>query len=52
LLAVGLRYWNQQAALDRLDAQISATGKKAQQVRALADQLQDKKTALLTRTPD
>lgn len=47
LLGGGLRYWNQQAALDRLDAQIAASGKRAQQVRALADQLQEKKTALL-----
>ena len=47
LLAGGLKYWNQQTALDRLDAQIATTSGKAQQVRALVDQLQEKKNALL-----
>jgi general secretion pathway protein L len=47
LLAGGLKYWNQQIAIDRLAAQIATTGAKAQQVRALVDQLQEKKRALL-----
>ena len=42
-----MKYWNQQAALDHLDTEIAATNKKAQQVRALVDQLQEKKIALL-----
>jgi general secretion pathway protein L len=46
-LAGGLKYWDQQATMDRLDAQIAAVGSKAQQVRALVDQLQAKKNALL-----
>jgi general secretion pathway protein L len=46
LLAVGLKYWNQQAAINRLDAQIAATNSKAQQVRVLVNQLQEKKNAL------
>ncbi|HXO69418.1 MAG TPA: PilN domain-containing protein [Bradyrhizobium sp.] len=47
LVAGGLKYWNQQTAIDRLDAQIAAISSKAQQVRALVDQLQEKKNALL-----
>lgn len=47
LLTGGMKYWNQEAALDRLDAEIATTTRKAQQVRALADQLQERKNALL-----
>jgi general secretion pathway protein L len=47
LLAGSLKYWNQQTAIDRLDVQIATTSSKAQQVRALVDQLQEKKNALL-----
>jgi general secretion pathway protein L len=46
LLAGSLKYYNQQTALDRLEAQIVTTNGKAQQVRALIDQLQEKKNAL------
>ena len=45
--ACGLKYWNQQSALDRLGAEIAATNRKAQQVRGMVDQLQEKKGALL-----
>jgi general secretion pathway protein L len=45
--ACGLKYWSQQTALDRLDAEIATMSKKAQQVRGLVDQLQEKKVALL-----
>ena len=47
LLSGGLKYLNQQAALDRLGDEIAATGKKAQQVRALVDQLHEKRNALV-----
>jgi general secretion pathway protein L len=47
LLAGGLKYWNQQTAIDSLDAQIATTSGKAQQVRALVDQLREKKNILL-----
>ena len=47
LLAGGLKYWNQQTALDRLDLDIASTGKKAQHVRALLDQLREQNSALL-----
>lgn len=47
LIAGGLKYWNQQVALDRLTAEIAMTGSKAQQVRALADQLKEKRSALV-----
>jgi general secretion pathway protein L len=47
LFAGGLKYWNQQTAIDRLDAQIATTSAKAQQVRALVDQLREKKNTLL-----
>ena len=47
LIAGGLKYWNQQVALDRLDSEIAATGGKAQQVRALVDQLKEKRSVLL-----
>ena len=47
LLAGGLKYWNKQTAIDHLDAQIATTSGKAQQVRALVDQLKEKKNALL-----
>jgi general secretion pathway protein L len=46
-LAGGLKYWQQQIEMDRLATQIAATGNKAQLVRALVDQLQEKKSALL-----
>jgi len=47
VLGGGLRYWKQQAEIDQLAAQIAATSTKAQQVRTLVDQLQEKKNALL-----
>ena len=47
LIAGSLKYWNQQAVLDRLGAEISATSGKAQQVRVLVDQLKEKRSALL-----
>jgi len=47
LLAGGLKYWNQQVALDRLDMDTASTGKKAQHVRALVDQLREQNSALL-----
>jgi general secretion pathway protein L len=47
LVAGGLKYWNQQIALDRLDAEIVTTGGNAQRVRALVDQLKEKRSALL-----
>src|SRR6266700_532351 len=47
LVAGGLKYWNQQTLLDRLAADTAVAGKKAQRVRALVDQLQEHKTALL-----
>jgi general secretion pathway protein L len=48
LLAVSLKYWRQQATIDRLNEQVAAVGTKAKQVRALVDQLQEKKNALLS----
>jgi general secretion pathway protein L len=47
LLSGCLKYLNQQAVLDRLSDEIATTGKKAQQVRALVDQLQEKRNALV-----
>jgi general secretion pathway protein L len=47
LILGDLKYWNQQVALDRLDAEIATTGGKAQQVRALVDQLKEKRGVLL-----
>jgi general secretion pathway protein L len=47
LLAGGLKYWNQQTAIDRLETQVAAASGKAQQVRVLVDQLQEKKSVLL-----
>jgi general secretion pathway protein L len=47
VLGGGLRYWKQQTEIDQLAAQIAATSTKAQQVRNLVDQLQEKKNALL-----
>jgi general secretion pathway protein L len=47
LMAGGLKYWNQQTAIDRLDERIAAVSNKARQVRLLVDQLQEKKAALL-----
>jgi general secretion pathway protein L len=47
LIAGALKYWNQQTALDHLDVEIAGTSAKAQQVRALVDQLKEKRSALL-----
>jgi general secretion pathway protein L len=47
LLGSGLRYWNQQRTIDRLDAEIAAVGGKAQQVRLLIEELKQKKNALV-----
>ncbi len=47
LMAGGLKYWNQQTAIDQLDKRIAAVSGKARQVRLLVDQLQEKKAALL-----
>jgi general secretion pathway protein L len=47
LLAGGLKYWNQQTALDRIELDIASTSKKAQHVRALVDQLREQNNALL-----
>jgi general secretion pathway protein L len=47
LIAGGLKYWNQQTAIDQLDERIAAVSGKARQVRLLVDQLQEKKAALL-----
>ncbi|WP_334364375.1 PilN domain-containing protein [Bradyrhizobium sp. AZCC 1578] len=47
LLSGGLKYLNQQATLDRLGEEIAAIGKKAQHVRALVDQLHEKRNALV-----
>jgi general secretion pathway protein L len=47
LLAGGLKYWNQQKAIDRIETQVAVASGKAQQVRALVDQLQEKKNVLL-----
>ncbi|WP_334502557.1 PilN domain-containing protein [Bradyrhizobium sp. AZCC 1678] len=47
LLSGSLKYLNQQAALDRLGDEIAATSKKAQHVRALVDQLHEKRNALV-----
>ena len=43
----GLRYWNQQVVLDRLEGDIAATSRKAQQVRTQIDQLEQKRNVLL-----
>jgi len=47
LAAGGLRYWDQQSAMERIAAEIEVTGRKAQEVRALVNQLQAKQNALL-----
>lgn len=47
VLAGSLKYWNQQTAIDRLDERIAAVSSKAQQVRVLTNQLQEKQAALL-----
>ena len=47
LLAGGLKYWHQQTTISRLDEQIAVASTKAQQVRALIDQLQEKKNLLV-----
>jgi len=46
-LGGGLRYWKQQIEMDRLAEEIVMANKKAQKVRSLVDQLQEKKRALL-----
>jgi len=43
----GLRYWNQQVALDRLDNEIAATSRRAHQVRTLIDQLEQRRKTLV-----
>lgn len=47
LLSGSLKYLNQQAALDRLADEIATTGRKAQHVRALVDQLREKRSTLV-----
>jgi general secretion pathway protein L len=47
LLAAGLTYWRQGAALDELDGQVSAARAKAQQVRTAIDRLEQKQATLL-----
>jgi len=47
LLAGGLRYWRQQQSIDRLDTAIAAVDGKAKQVRALIEELREKKNALV-----
>jgi general secretion pathway protein L len=47
LIAGGLKYWSQQTALDRLDAEIATANSKAQRVRTLIDQLNAQKRALI-----
>jgi general secretion pathway protein L len=46
-LAGSLKYWHQQTAISRLDEQIATVRSKAQQVRVLVDQLQEKKNVLV-----
>jgi general secretion pathway protein L len=46
LVSGGLKYANQQATLDRLEAEISVANRKAQQVRMLVDQLRERRDAL------
>ena len=43
----GLRYWNQQVMLDRLEGDIAVTSRKAQQVRTQIDQLEQKRNVLI-----
>jgi len=45
-IAGGLKYWNQQSMLDRLDAQIATISKEAQRVRAVVDQVKEQRSAL------
>jgi general secretion pathway protein L len=47
LLAAGLTYWRQAAALDELDGQVTAARAKAQQVRTVIDKLERKQAMLL-----
>jgi general secretion pathway protein L len=47
IFAGGLKYWQQQKTIARLDEQIAATRSKAQQVRTLVDQLQERKNVLV-----
>jgi general secretion pathway protein L len=47
LIGAGLKYWNQQATLDRLNTEISAAGGEAQRVRTLVDQLKSQQRTLL-----
>jgi general secretion pathway protein L len=46
MIGGGLKFWSQQREMDRLVVEVAAANKKAQQVRALADELKDKKSAL------
>jgi general secretion pathway protein L len=43
----GLRFWNQQIALDRLGQEVALATRKAQQVRARLDQVNDQRNALI-----
>jgi general secretion pathway protein L len=47
LVAGGLNYWRQQTVIDDLESQISATKRKAEQVRALVNQLEKKQSVLV-----
>jgi len=47
MIAAGLTYGRQAAALDQLDGQVAAARAKAQQVRAAIDKLEQKQTMLL-----
>jgi general secretion pathway protein L len=47
IVAGGLRYWQQQAAIGRLEAAMESASRQAQQVRSLVNQLQAKQNALL-----
>ena len=40
----GMKYWNQQSMLDRLDAQIATISKEAQRVRAVVDQVKEQRS--------
>jgi general secretion pathway protein L len=47
LLAAGLTYWRQAAALDELDGQVTAARTKAQHVRTVIDKLEHKQAMLV-----
>lgn len=46
LVAGGLRYWNQQIEIDRLDREVVATSQKAAKVRTLIDQVERERNTL------